>query len=118
MTPNTDGSPKGQAQKSWYVETVLTITRLKKTSTPLQLVNKGTDKTVAEPHSRKRSSIFRKPRDMSFEISESISHAVDVVLLTFILVWKERERERSKTAPGFGMEVPYGPITIVPGLGD
>jgi len=32
---------------------------------------------------------------MSLEISEAISHAVDVVLLTFILVRKERESQRS-----------------------
>jgi hypothetical protein len=31
---------------------------------------------------------------MSLEISEAISHAVDVVLLTFILVWRERQNEK------------------------
>ena len=61
----------------------------------IQLVNKDTNETVAESHSHRRSSIFRKPRDMSLEISQAVSDAVDVVLLTFILVWKERQRERS-----------------------
>jgi len=61
-----------------------------------QLVNKDTNATVAESHSRIRSSFFRKPRDMSLEISEVVSHAVDIILLTFILVWKERQSERSK----------------------
>jgi len=58
-----------------------------------QLVNKGTKETVAESHSHRRSSIFRKPRDMSLEICEVVSHAVDLVLLTFILVWSERQSE-------------------------
>ena len=38
--------------------------------------------------------MFRKPRDMSLEISETICHAADAVLLTFLLVWRERQRER------------------------
>jgi len=33
---------------------------------------------------------------MSLEISQAVSNAVDLVLLTFILVWKERQGERSK----------------------
>jgi hypothetical protein len=61
-----------------------------------QLINQNTNKTVAQSHSRIRSSFFKKPRDMSFEISETISHAVDTVLLTFILVWMERHNERTK----------------------
>ena len=31
---------------------------------------------------------------MRLEISEKISYAVDVVLLTFILVWRERQNMR------------------------
>ena len=61
-----------------------------------QLVNKDTKETVAESHSHRRSSIFRKPRDMSLEISEVVSHAVDMVLLTFILVWSERQSEKRR----------------------
>jgi len=34
---------------------------------------------------------------MSLEISEVVSHAVDIILLTFILVWRERQNERLKT---------------------
>lgn len=34
---------------------------------------------------------------MSLEISEVVSDAMDIVLLTFILVWRERQGERSKT---------------------
>ena len=80
-------------------------------------MNKATDVTVAESHSRRRSSIFRKPRDMSFEISEVVSHAVDVILLTFILVWRERQNERSKSFDGFETAPYYGPVTVIPGLG-
>ena len=56
---------------------------------------------------------------MSFEISESVSHAVDVILLTFILVWRERKNERTKT---YDIELAvapvYGPATTAPGLGE
>ena len=61
-----------------------------------QLVNEETKETVAESHSHRRSSIFRKPRDMTLEISEVVSHAVDIVLLTFVLVWSERQNERKR----------------------
>ena len=67
-----------------------------------QLVNKATNATVAQSHSHIRSSIFKKPRDMSLEISQTASHAVDVVLLTFILVWMERKNERAKSAASLG----------------
>lgn len=32
---------------------------------------------------------------MSLEISEIVAPAVDVILLTFILVWRERQREKA-----------------------
>ena len=35
---------------------------------------------------------------MSLEISPSISHAVDLVLLTFVLAWTERQNEMVKLA--------------------
>ena len=40
---------------------------------------------------------------MSLEISAPISSAVDIVLLTFILVWRERGTEKTK---GFGAMYP------------
>ena len=36
---------------------------------------------------------------MSLEISDAVSLAVDVVLLTFILAWSERQNERLKIRP-------------------
>lgn len=69
--------------------------KTKGTGSKILLVNKVTGGIVAQSHSRIRSSFFRKPRDMSLEISDGISHAVDVVLLTFILVWRERQSEKS-----------------------
>jgi len=60
------------------------------------LVNHVSNEIVAESHSRVRSSFFKKPRAMSLEISDAISLAMDIVLLTFILVWRERQSERSK----------------------
>lgn len=68
-----------------------------KYSNSRQLVNKDTNAKVAESQSRKRSSLFRKARDMSLEISDAVSLAVDVILLTFVLVWSERQNERSKS---------------------
>lgn len=94
---STDGNPGVRAQKSWYVQCTR---RPDKPSylkfiyvLTLQLVDKGAKNTVAQSHSRIQSSFFRKPRDMSLEISEPIAHAVDVVLLTFFLSWRERQRE-------------------------
>ena len=66
---------------------------------PLQLVDKATNWTVAESHSRIRGNFFRKPRDMNLEISATISLAIDVVLLTFILVWMQRQNEGLKEYP-------------------
>ena len=66
-------------------------------------MKKDTNATVAESQSRKRSSLFRKARDMSLEISEVVSLAMDVVLLTFVLVWSERQTERSKSMILVGM---------------
>ena len=67
-----------------------------------QLVDKATNATVAQSHSRIRSSIFKKPRDMSLEISQTVSHAVDIVLLTFTLVWMQRQNERAKNTVVIG----------------
>lgn len=61
-----------------------------------QLVNKDTNEIVARSHARVRNSFFRKPRNMSLEISSKILPAMDIVLLTFILVWWERQTERLK----------------------
>lgn len=101
---NTGGNPKVQAPRSWYVETPRSP--ISKSSTPPlaapQLVKKDTGETAAQSHSRIRSSIFKKPRDMSLEISQALSHAVDVVLLTFILVWTERHNERAKNSVELG----------------
>ena len=81
-----------------------TLTKLNSISRASQLVDKATNATVAQSHSRIRSSIFKKPRDMSLEISQTASHAVDVVLLTFILVWMERKNERAKNSVSLGQD--------------
>jgi len=64
------------------------------------LVTEDDSTTVAQSHSRRQSSFFRKPRDMSLEISEIVAFAVDVILLTFILVWNERKAERTEYGLG------------------
>jgi len=48
--------------------------------------------TVAESHSKRRNGFFKKARDMSLEVSGVVFLAVDVILLTFIFVWKERRK--------------------------
>jgi len=67
--------------------------------------------TVAQSHSRRRSSLFRKSRDMSLEVSEVVDHAVDVILLTFILVWRERQNERTKPGLALGPGNAFGQRT-------
>ena len=83
-----------------------------------QLVKKDTNETVAQSHSRIRSSIFKfkKPRDMSLEISPVIAGAADIVLLTFILVWRERQNERVETIRDFGWSSNLVPLSPLDGL--
>ena len=100
---STDGDPKAQDRKLWYVGALHRLSsknQLNAISRSSQLVNKNTNAIVAESHSRKRSSIFTKPRDMGLEISHVVSHAADIVLLTFILVWKERQVRRPGSSDG------------------
>ena len=47
---------------------------------------------------------------MSLEISQLISDAVDIVLLTFILAWRERQRERVKSV-NFHFNSPLMPLS-------
>ena len=72
-------------------------------------MNKETKQTVAQSHSRIRDGFFKKARDMSLEISPGISPAVDIVLLTFILVWVERQNEKVENP-----EIWYGASVGVP----
>ena len=46
---------------------------------------------------------------MSLEISEVVAIAVDVILLTFILVWRERQHQRVKSPI-----MPDGDEVVVP----
>jgi hypothetical protein len=96
-TLSTDGNPKAQVRRLWYVDAIHLSQKLDSISYSPQLVNKDTNATIALSHSRIRNSIFRKPRDMGLEISEVVSHAVDIVLLTFILVWRERQTAKLKS---------------------
>jgi hypothetical protein len=103
---------QGHRVKSCGTSTLFTYLRILDSisySYSPQLVNKDTNATVAQSRSRILTSIFKKPRDMGFEISEVVSHAVDVVLLTFILVWRERQNERSKNS-----DLTWGKTQVVP----
>ena len=70
-------------------------------STPYshQLTTKS-NTTVVKSHSKRRSGLFRKPRNMGLEISGAVALAVDVILLTFIFVWEERKKV-TKLGAGF-----------------
>ena len=48
---------------------------------------------------------------MGLEISEAVSLAADVVLLTFILVWNVRQSERTK---GIGAMFPDDALFAIP----
>ena len=48
---------------------------------------------------------------MSLEISEVVALAVDVILLTFILVWRERQNEKLRSIEGLDANiVPLSPL--------
>ena len=84
---------------------------LNSTACSHQLVTKDS-RTVAESHSKRRSSLFRRARDMGLEISGTVALAVDVILLTFIFVWKER-RKGDRVGIGFyNEEVPLSPLPV------
>ena len=40
---------------------------------------------------------------MALEIANAVAYAVDIILLTFIIVWRERESERTKTISWDGL---------------
>ena len=119
MTSSTNGSQKARAQKSWCVHPTKKKKRspypgsLIKKGVPPQLVNKDTNEPpVAQSHSRIRGGFFRKRRDMSLEISAPVSQAVDVVLLTFILVWRERLAGKIKPTGDFPDMIPLSPLPV------
>ena len=91
---------------------IITDKRLSSTSSSHQLVTKG-NTTVAESHSKRRSSFFRRARDMGLEISGTVAPAVDVILLTFIFVWKERQK-RTKVGGSLTYDdpIPLSPLPV------
>jgi len=44
---------------------------------------------------------------MALDIAEVVAYAADIILLTFVLVWRERQKEREK--PGF-MDIGLPPL--------
>jgi hypothetical protein len=67
-----------------------------------QLVNSDTKAVVVESHRRiTGSGGFMKtktPRYMNLDIADEVVEYIDLILLTFLLVWKERVGERAKSA--------------------
>jgi len=100
----------GDTFGSIFIEDVEYRWKTKGTGSKVVLVTTK-NKTVAESHSKRRSSFFRKARDMGLEISGVVSLAVDVILLTFIFAWKERQK-RTKIGGTLNCEevVPLSPL--------
>jgi len=109
-----ESSPGAATYGSVRIDDVEYRWKSKGTGSKVVLVDRTTNKTAAESHSRIRGNFFRKPRDMSLETSATISHAIDVVLLTFILVWMERQNERSKTFNMIQANVTAIPLSPLP----
>jgi hypothetical protein len=65
-----------------------------------QLVNSDTKAVVVESHRQVTGSgsfiKTKTPRYMNLDIAEEVVEYTDLILLTFLLVWKERVGERAK----------------------
>lgn len=66
-----------------------------------QLVNNDTKAVVVESHRQVTGSgsliKTKTPRCMNLDIADEVAEYTELVLLTFLLVWKERVGERVKT---------------------
>ena len=73
--------------------------------TSIQLVNTKTKAVVVESHHRIAGggSFLRNktPRHMNLDIADEVIEHTELILLTFLLVWKERVGERAKTVSEF-----------------
>jgi len=74
----------------------------KGTGSKLILVNNDTKAVVVESHRRvTESGSFIKtktPRCMNLDIADEVVEYTELILLTFLLVWKERVSQRAKTS--------------------
>lgn len=65
-----------------------------------QLVNRDTKAVVVESHRRITGGggflKTKTPRYMNLDIADEVVEYIELVLLTFLLVWKERVGERAK----------------------
>ena len=96
---STSGKPRELDQNSSYVDIQpppeLNLPRF------FQLVNTDTKAVVVESHRRiTGGGSFLKtktPRHMNLDIADEVVEYTELILLTFLLVWKERVGERAKT---------------------
>jgi len=72
----------------------------KRTGSKVALVADNGRATVARSHGRGWKTCFKRPHDIGLEVSESdvVRPFLDLILITFILVWTERQSERIKSA--------------------
>jgi len=79
--------------------------KAKGTGSKLVLVNSNTKAVVVESHRRiTGGGSFLKtkpPRHMNLDIADEVVEHTELILLTFLLVWKERVSERAKSVPEF-----------------
>jgi len=96
----TSGKPKAPDPNSSYAQP-LSPPNLPLTHTT-QLVNTDTKAVVVESHRRITSTgTFLKsktPRSMNLDIADEVVEYAELILLTFLLVWKERVGARAKSS--------------------
>jgi hypothetical protein len=100
-TFSTNGKPRERDPNSSYVK-ILDPFKIKLANFS-QLVNSDTKAVVVESHRRVTGGgIFTKtktPRSMNLDIAAEVVECTELILLTSLLVWKERLRERAKVRP-------------------
>ncbi|KAF9645610.1 hypothetical protein BDM02DRAFT_489280 [Thelephora ganbajun] len=97
------GAQGGSTYGSITINNVQYKWKAKGTGPKLVLVNNDTKAVVVESHRRiTGNGSFLKtktPRYMNLDIGGEVVEHTELVLLTFILVWKERIGERAKSVP-------------------
>lgn len=99
-----DVLPVAQGSSTYGALTINNIQykwKAKGTGSKLVLVNSDTKAVVAESHRQVTGSgsfiKTKTPRYMNLDVAGEVVDYVDLILLTFLLVWKERVSERAKS---------------------
>lgn len=100
ILPNAQG---GSTYGSITLNDVQYKWKAKGTGSKLVLVNSDTKAVVAESHRQITGGggfiKTKAPRYMNLDIADEVIEHNELILLTFLLVWKERVSERAKSVP-------------------